>query len=346
MRERFFAEMLKNHAGPHCTNCYCGSHRFHFQGEKNIIPICNRRCPDILLQIAAMERSPSLDPRLFQAGFQLFFLCFGMLVLQWSLPAAHIIASVGGCLFFQYSFECLRQQKLLRLSGEEGFRRWGFSVLISAFSLCLLLRTNGPGTSLLAAALTVGSKYVFRFRGRHLFNPSAFGIIATVLLSGDAWLSPGQWGSGALLFFLILTLGTIVVTRVQQLDVSLAFLAGYAGLMAWRQLFVLGWPADYFVHTLCTGSLLLFTFFMISDPRTVPAHPAARIAWGFTVGAAAFYLAAFKWMYNTPLLVLVLAAPLVPLLDKLFPAKPFQWRTASIPLLHFFTKTKHHAAQS
>ncbi|TCJ13146.1 Na+-transporting NADH:ubiquinone oxidoreductase, subunit NqrB [Flaviaesturariibacter flavus] len=288
-----------------------------------------------------MRKRLFLDPRAFQAGFQLFFLCFGLLVLKWDIDGGHLLASVGGCLLFQYAFECMRQARWIPPVRE--FRHWGFSVLISALSLCLLLRTNGWTTSLLAAALTVASKYLFRYGGRHLFNPSAFGIMATLLLTGNAWLSPGQWGSGALLFLLILTLGTIVVTRVQHLDVSLAFLAGYAGLMAWRQLWVLGWPPDHFVHTLCTGSLLLFTFFMISDPRTAPAHPLARIAWGFGIGALAFYLAAFKWWYNTPLTVLVLAAPLVPLLNRLLPKDRFTWKDSLITFPSFIKPDKHAA---
>jgi Na+-transporting NADH:ubiquinone oxidoreductase subunit NqrB len=292
-----------------------------------------------------MDRSASLDPRLFQAGFQLFFLCFGIGILRWEIPAWHLLASIGGCLFFQHLFECLRQKKWLPLGGIRAFLGQHFSVLISAFSLCLLLRTTHWSISLLAAALTVASKYIFRYRGRHLFNPSAFGIIVT-LLTQEAWLSPGQWGSGTLLFFLILTLGTIVVTRVQQLDVSLAFLAGYAGLMAWRQLWVLGWPADHFIHTLCTGSLLLFTFFMISDPRTAPAHPVARSAWGFAIGALAFYLAAFRWWYNTPILVLVMAAPLVPLLNWFMPRPLFRWPGRSRSSAQQLTKIKDHAVQA
>ena len=54
---------------------------------------------------------------------------------------------------------------------------------------------------------------------------------------------------------------------------------------------------------------------MISDPRTSPNHPVARILWAVLIAAVAFYLAAFKWMYNTPIWVLVAAAPLVPVLE-------------------------------
>ena len=82
-------------------------------------------------------------------------------------------------------------------------------------------------------------------------------------------------------------------------------------MLYWRQVYVLGWPMDHFIHSVSTGSLLLFTFFMISDPRTSPNHPVARILWAVLIAAVSFYLAAFKWKYNTIIWVLVAAAPLV-----------------------------------
>jgi len=236
-----------------------------------------------------------------------------------------------------YAFDSIRTKRFLRPAE---FDRWGFSVLISAMSLCLLLKTNDWYISLLAAFLTVVSKYVFRFNKKHVFNPSAFGIVATLLLTKDAWLSPGQWGSNAVIFFFVVTLGTIVVTRVQKLDVSLAFLLTFIGLLYWRQVYVLGWPMDHFIHSVSTGSLLLFTFFMISDPRTAPNHPVARIVWAILIAVISFYLAAFKWKYNTIIWVLVAAAPLVPLLDKIFKAKEFHW-TSSIIQFNFTNKLKN-----
>jgi hypothetical protein len=193
-------------------------------------------------------------------------------------------------------------------------------------SLCLLLKTNYWYISLLAAFLTVASKYVFRVKGKHIFNPSAFGIVAALYFTDKAWLSPGQWGSNTVILFAVITLGTIVVTRVQKLDVSLAFLLTFVGLLYWRQVYVLGWPLDYFMHSVSTGSLLLFTFFMISDPRTSPNHPVARVLWAVLIAAVAFYFAAFKWKYNTLIWVLVAAAPLVPLLNRIFKAKTFSWK--------------------
>jgi len=96
---------------------------------------------------------------------------------------------------------------------------------------------------------------------------------------------------------------------------------------------------DYFIHSVSTGSLLLFTFFMISDPRTSPNHPFARIIWAVLIAVVSFYLAAFKWKYNTIIWVLVAAAPLVPLLDKIFKAKSFYW-TSTIIQFNIINKLK------
>lgn len=267
------------------------------------------------------------DPRYFQVIFQAIFLTYGIFWLEWNADWLNYGTSIAGCLFFQYAADSITSKRLMTL---QEFRRWGFSILISAMGLCLLLKTGHWYTTLLACFFTVTSKYIFRFNHKHIFNPSAFGIIATILVTKDAWLSPGQWGNNAIIFFSAITLGTIVVTKVQKLDVSLAFLLTFIGLLYWRQVYVLGWPLDYLMHSVTTGSLLLFTFFMISDPRTSPNHPVARIIWAGLIAFVSFYLSAFKWKYNTPVWVLVAAAPLVPVLDKILKAEIFQWKSSPV----------------
>jgi len=279
------------------------------------------------------------DPRWFQIIFQSLFLIYGIFILKWEAGWLHYTISIFGCLAINYSTESIKHRKFLPLSGKNGFYIWGFSIFISAMSLCLLLKTNHWYISLLAAFLTVVSKYLFRINQKHIFNPSAFGIVVTVFLTGEAWLSPGQWGTGTVLMFAVITFGFIVVTRVQKLDVSLAFLLTYAGLLFWRQVIYLQWPLDFFIHSVSTGSLLLFTFFMISDPRTTPNHPAARIVWGMLIASAAFYLSAFQWKYNTPIWMLIVAAPLVPVIDRLFKGKTFQWTETNLQF-RFILKIK------
>ncbi len=278
------------------------------------------------MQLPALRR----DPRLFQIAALSLFLGWGIFGLHWEFSVLDMLLYFGG----SYAFT------LLGVALQEGeWPRWSNSnlqsslrsVSISALSMSILLHTAHWSVALLAAALTVGSKYLFRWQGKHLFNPSAFGIVATIVLTGRAWISPGQWGSGAVLAFGAILLGTLVVTRVQKLDASLAFLVTFAGGLFLRQVVVLGWPLDYFTHSLLTGNLLIFSFFMISDPRTSPAHRGARILWAGAVGAVAFYFAAFQYANATAIFTLVAMAPAVPLLDRLFRAQNFSWGETGLP---------------
>lgn len=257
------------------------------------------------------------DARYFQMGFQLLLLSYGLMYLHWEVEWLIYFLYISSALLIQFGIEYYTNKK---------YDSWK-SALISSLSLCLLLKTNDWYICLLACALTITSKYILRVNGKHIFNPSAFGIIATIYLTKEAWLSTGQWGSGLILLLGVSALGFIVVTKVQKLDISLAFLVTFVGLLFARQILYQHWPIDFFIQSVTTGSLLLFSFFMISDPKTAPNHPIARIIWAVLIAAFAFYLSAFKWMYNTPILVLVLAAPLVTLLDKFFNYKKFEWQS-------------------
>lgn len=263
------------------------------------------------------------DARYFQVSFQFIFLCYGIFVLHWNneywLYATYFIT----CLLTQVGCEWIGGNK------KTGFSKRFFngvpSVLITGFGLSLLLKTNDFGIAVFAAFMSIASKYFLRINGKHIFNPSAWGIALAIVLTGKAWISPGQWGSNAVILFGVLSLGFIVTTRVQKLDVSLAFLGTFAGLIFARQVMYLGWPMDHFIQSVSTGSLLLFSFFMITDPRTIPNHMLVRVIWSAVIAAVAFYLTAFKFMNGAPIFVLVLAQPLVPVLDLLFKAKKFEW---------------------
>ena len=268
------------------------------------------------------------DSRYFQILFQSIFLAYGILYLHWAneswLYSTYFIIS----LISQFICELVFGKKDIPLW--QRYQGGIPSVLISSFGLSLLLKTNLVWVAIMAAVVSIVSKYIIRINGKHLFNPSALGIVFAVFFTGNAWISPGQWGSGAVILFGVLSLGFVVTTRVQKLDVSLAFLGTFTALLFARQIIYLGWPMDHFVQSVSTGSLLLFSFFMITDPKTTPNHMVVRIVWSAAIAAVAFYLTAFKFMNGAPILVLVLAQPLVPLLDMLFKAKKFEWIPSKI----------------
>jgi Na+-transporting NADH:ubiquinone oxidoreductase subunit NqrB len=249
-----------------------------------------------------------LDPRLYQIAALAGLFCYGLLRLDLDVRpgwAAVILTSVVAA---QYA--CTRAWRLPVFDAR--------SALISGLSLCLLLRTNWIALAILGAVLAVASKFVIRVRGKHVFNPTNFAIVV-LLLTGQAWVSPGQWGSAAFFGFLLACLGGIVVNRAARSDVTVAFLAAYAR-SAW-----LGEPMTIPIHRLQNGALLIFAFFMISDPRTTPDRRAGRVLFALLVALGAAFVQFRLFRTNGLLWSLAVFAPMVPLIDWLLPAAPHRW---------------------
>ena len=198
------------------------------------------------------------------------------------------------------------------------------SPLISALSLALLLRTDALVVVLLAATVTVASKFALRAGGKHIFNPTNFGIAITLLLVDNAWVSSGQWGSAALLAFALAGLGGLVVRRAERSDVTWAFLAAYACLLFGRAAW-LGDPLAIPLHQLESGAFLIFAFFMISDPKTTPSSRPGRVLYAVLVAALAGWIRFGLYEPNELIWALVLMAPTVPLIDRLLPGATYAW---------------------
>jgi|SRR5580658_496894 Na+-translocating ferredoxin:NAD+ oxidoreductase RnfD subunit len=203
------------------------------------------------------------------------------------------------------------------------------SPLITGLSLALLVRGDALWVPALAAVLAIGSKFLFRIGTKHIWNPAAFGIVL-MLQTGHAWVSPGQWGSGPFIVLLILFAGILVLSRAARLDTALGFLGAHFGLLLLRAA-RLGDPLPIPLHQVQNGALLLFAFFMITDPRTTPDNRWARIGFAVAVAGVAHWLLFFEQFRPALYVALVGLAPLVPLLDRIFPANAFRWRPAQEP---------------
>ena len=126
------------------------------------------------------------DPRLYQIAVLSSLLVYGMGWLGFDITVGRACLLLSTVLGTQAIGD--------RLTGI----RWNWkSALISGLSLCLLCRTNLPELAFLASVITIGSKFLLRFRGKHIFNPTNGGIVAMLLLSEQVWVSPGQWGTVA-----------------------------------------------------------------------------------------------------------------------------------------------------
>lgn len=255
-----------------------------------------------------------LDPRLYQIGALTLLLLYGLLSLDFEFGPVRVAVLLATAL--------ATQVLATRLTG--GARFDAKSALISALSLCLLLRTGSTLLAVLAAVLAIGSKFVVRLNGKHLFNPTNFGIVALLLATDSVWVSPGQWGNAAFLGFLFACLGMLVVNRAARSDVTLAFLLAWAALLFGRSL-RLGEPLTIPLHRLESGALLLFAFFMISDPKTTPNSRAGRILFGGLVAFGGWYVQFRLFRTNGLLLSLAALSLLVPVLDRLLPGPRYHW---------------------
>ena len=255
------------------------------------------------------------DPRLFQIA-ALWALCvYGLLVLRFDTSLSRVVLVLAAALTTQLA--CTRIFRLPRFEP--------MSALISGLSLCLLLRADDPRLLTLAAVLAVGSKFLLRWNGKHVFNPTNFAIVALLLSGAGVWVSPGQWGSAAVFAFAMAGAGVLVVNRASRSDVTLAFLVAWFALLFGRSLW-LGEPLAIPLHRLESGALVLFAFFMISDPKTTPDSRAGRILFGTLVAAGAWYVQFRLFRTNGLLWSLAACSLFVPLIDAVLPGPLYSWK--------------------
>ncbi|MDX1515423.1 MAG: RnfABCDGE type electron transport complex subunit D [Woeseiaceae bacterium] len=254
------------------------------------------------------------DPRYYQIAVLSSLVTFGVAGLNFGIRIEHALAIVSTALFVQWLGT--------RLASLPAFDP--LSPLITALSLTLLLRTDSLPLAALAAAIAIGSKFVIRIRGKHVFNPANIAIVTLMLASDRAWISTGQWGSAALGAFVLACLGFLVLTRARRAETTIAFLTGFAALLVGRALW-LGDPLAIPLHQMQNGALLIFAFFMISDPKTTPDTCFGRVLYGLLVALVTYWIQFVLYEPGAPVLALIVCAPVVPVIDAVYRGRLYQW---------------------
>jgi Na+-transporting NADH:ubiquinone oxidoreductase subunit NqrB len=259
------------------------------------------------------------DPRLYQIATLASLLVYGMGWLAFDITVSRVVLLLATVLATQWIGD--------RLVGGPPFGSSARSALISGLSLCLLLRTNRADLAVLTAILTIAGKFLIRVNRKHVFNPTNGGIVAMLLLTTDVWVSPGQWGAAAFFALLMACVGSLVVNHAARSDVTYAFIACYCALLFGRSLY-LGEPLAIPLHRLQSGALLLFTFFMISDPKTTPDSRLGRVLFAALVAFGSWYVQFRLFRTNGLLWSLAACSTIVPLIDRVAPGPRYAW-TAS-----------------
>jgi hypothetical protein len=244
------------------------------------------------------------DPRLRLALVISSLQVLGQVAFGFKVSIAQILVTLGVCAAAEIAI-VYRQQRVIM---------WPASALLTGNSVAFILRVNGTqhgdwwslnGIWFFIAAALLGllSKYVVVFGKRHLYNPSNLGLVLVLLVAGAANVFPQYlwWGpmNPAVIFALALIVagGLWILRPLNMLPMVAAFLVTFdllVGLLArtghcfdavWHSGPVCG--TDYWLNICGSPELLVFVFFMISDPRTAPTTPNARIAYGIGIAALA-----------------------------------------------------------
>jgi len=156
------------------------------------------------------------DARIYQICFLSVFLLAGVGTRDWTLRPGMMVVAIAICLLTQCLFTLwttwTREPPKTEnaspdqptkavlgaiLQSSDIFLNSLPSALITALGLTLLFRADHYSTMMLGGCLAIASKFLLRVQGKHLFNPTNFGILAALMLTPDGWVSPGQWGEEA-----------------------------------------------------------------------------------------------------------------------------------------------------
>jgi hypothetical protein len=142
------------------------------------------------------------------------------------------------------------------------------SSYVSGISAGILIRSPEMWPYALCAAIAILSKYVLRFRGRHIWNPTNFGIVAMLLLAPDvvAGLSV-QWGNNLLPMVFVWLFGTVILYTVGRLHITVTYVVAFLVMAATRAWYT-GHPILSEIAPITGPMYQLFIFFMITDPKT------------------------------------------------------------------------------
>jgi len=283
------------------------------------------------------HRPPKLsDPRLHLAAVITTLQVLGQVEFHFRVSIAQILLSVATCALLEVVITFGRQRVLM----------WPASAMLTGNGVAFILRV--PGTHhgdwwslkgwwifIGAASISLVSKYVIKWRGSHIFNPSNFGLVLCFVVLGRNRAEPLDfwWGGMSpwlgLAFAVIVAGGLLILSRLRLLWIAvgfwLSFAAGIGVLAVAGHAMTARWhlgpivDANFWWVLLSSPEVLVFLFFMLTDPKTSPKSQRGRIVYAVSVGLLAALLIAparTEWATKVGLLTaLAIVCAARPLLD-------------------------------
>jgi Na+-translocating ferredoxin:NAD+ oxidoreductase RnfD subunit len=280
------------------------------------------------------------DPRLHVAAVIITIHVLGQVGLGFQVSVPQILAAILTCAILEVALTFRQTRSFV----------WPASAMLTGSGVALILRVVGTPANdpwntyawyvfAAVAGLSLLTKYVIRYRGSHVFNPSNIGLVVAFVVLGsgrveplDFWWAPlDAWMiaayaviiGGGLLITARLRLLALAATFWVSLAIGLAILAGSGHCMTASWAFGPVCGVDYWRVIVTSPEVLIFLFFMITDPKTVPTGRVGRVLFGFLVAVASVLLMApqtnefgTKVALLSGLVVLCAARPI---LDRIVP---------------------------
>jgi Na+-transporting NADH:ubiquinone oxidoreductase subunit NqrB len=188
------------------------------------------------------------------------------------------------------------------------------SAYISGISIGMLLRSPEFWPYALCAAISIVSKYVLRVDGRHIWNPSNFGIVAMLVLAADTVASLSvQWGNNLLPMVVVWAFGAIIIHSLGRFHITLTYVASFLFFAGVRHL-VTGHPFLAEAAPLTGPMYQLYIFFMITDPKTTVHRKWAQCLVAFAVAAVEAVLRLMQFVH-APYYALFIVGPIANLIE-------------------------------
>ena len=253
---------------------------------------------------------PSLrDPRLHVAAVLLTLQVLGQTVLGFRLSIAQILVCLATGALIEFFVTFFKDHAII----------WPASGLLTGNSTAFILRvpgtlhgqwwsTHGIEIFIGVVALGMATKYLIRWKGRHIFNPSNVALVLSFAVLGvqrteplDLWWIPmGLW---MIVTYVILVGGGLLIAwELKMLGLVFGFMIAFAAFLAVAlsqapdHCMVASWHVtpmcgrELWQVLVTSPEVLIFALFMIPDPRTVPDSQVARVVFGVIVAMLAVLL--------------------------------------------------------
>lgn len=188
------------------------------------------------------------------------------------------------------------------------------SAYISGISVGILLRSPAWWPYAVCAAIATTSKYVLRYKGRHIWNPSNFAICVMLVLAHEAVTTLSiQWGNNLAAMAVIWLLGSLIIARLKRFHITLTYVACFLLFAVWRAHIVHD-PVLSEISPITGPEYQLFIFFMITDPKTTVRSKRGQMMVALAVAAVEMVLRLNNSIY-APLYALFIVGPIALLIE-------------------------------